>query len=414
MAVESPEAVDPVAPLFRLVEVEGGVPVKVWAHEIEEGAMEQAVNLARLPFAVRHVGLMPDAHQGYGMPIGGVLAADAAIVPNAIGVDIGCGVAMLKTNLYTDDLGGEPWDSPPTDRLQDLLEQIARRVPVGNGPRGEHATPRDVPVDLGTASTTAYGVITGAGQRERAPFQLGTLGGGNHFIEVQADEKDRLYVMLHSGSRSVGKKICDHWVKIALKLNQMWYSNLPDNDLAYLPWGADEALGYYEDMRVALRWAEENRKAMLVQVDEAVSEVLSGTTELVADVHHNYAAFESHFGRNVIVHRKGAVRAQKGEVVLIPGSMGTSSYVGVGLGNRESFNTCQHGAGRRLGRKATERSHTQEEFIALLGTVKLGGNAVNARDESPFAYKDIEEVMAASADLVRPVTKLRPLGVVKG
>jgi tRNA-splicing ligase RtcB len=216
--------------------------------------------------------------------------------------------------------------------------------------------------------------------------------------------------MLHSGSRSVGKKICDHWHKRALKLCEAWHSDLPDRELAYLPWDTDEAHQYYRDMTFAMAWAEENRRRMLEQVQVA----LGADVDLVVDVHHNYAAFEQHRGRNGIVHRKGAVRARKNDVVLIPGSMGTASYVGLGLGNPDSFETCQHGAGRARSRTATVKLETEEHFAASMSGIILGGDAARARDESPFAYKSIEQVMADSADLVAPTMRLTPLGVVKG
>ena len=393
---------------MEIVKVEGGRDIACWASLIEEGALAQAENLARLPFAIGHVALMPDAHQGYGMPIGGVLFADRAVVPYAVGVDIGCGVSLTATSVHADDLGPE--------RLQAALDAIAAAIPVGNGPDGGHKrpetgiwTPAVFEEPDGSGSTVLYEAV------ERAEAQLGTLGGGNHFIELQRGTDGMVWMMLHSGSRSVGKKVCDHWHKAALELDRKWHSALPDTELAWLPWDTAEARGYFSDMRLAMAWAEQNRAAMRKAAEEAIASLVPGVgfTE-VADVHHNYAAWEHHMGRDGIVHRKGAVRAREGEIVLIPGSMGTASYVGEGLGSVPAFESCQHGAGRARGRKATLRLETEEQFAASMAGVLLGGNAANARDESPFAYKDIEAVMADSGDLVLPVMRLTPLGVVKG
>ena len=223
--------------------------------------------------------------------------------------------------------------------------------------------------------------------------------------------------MLHSGSRSVGKKICDHWHKVALGLNQRWYSDLPDKELAYLPWGTDEAHGYFADMTLAMGWAEQNRVRMLADVQQVLGDVAGARCELVVDVHHNYAAWENHRGRNGIVHRKGAVRAALGGTVLIPGSMGTASYIGRGLGSAESFETCQHGAGRSRSRTATRKMVSLADMQAQMaeaGVALVTADPRSVTDESSFAYKDIEQVMRDSADLVEPVTRLRPLGVIKG
>lgn len=378
------------------------VPLKNWADEAEAGAIEQATNLTRLPFALHHVALMPDAHQGYGMPIGGVLFADKAVVPYAVGVDIGCGVALIETDMVRSDIGSE---------LDRFLNQVARDVPVGNGPQAQHKHSEGEPFTCETGSDILLNAVIAA------DTQLGTLGGGNHFLELQADEEDRVWFMLHSGSRSVGKKVCDHWHKIALDLNTRWFSDLPHRELAYLPWATDEAKGYFADMEIAMAWAEENRRRMAGKVIAAFGSVFGAKAWQVLDIHHNYAAWENHFGHNGIIHRKGAVRAQAGETVLIPGSMGTASYVAEGLGNRESFMTCQHGAGRARSRGDTRRATTVEAMDAQLagaGVTLVTPDRKDVIDESAIAYKDIESVMAASADLVRPIRRHVPIGVVKG
>lgn len=400
------------------VTIDGGVPVKNWAREVEAGALEQAVNLSNLPFAISHVALMPDAHQGYGMPIGGVLFADKAVVPYAVGVDIGCGVTLIETDMIV-----EPDEIDEMARVggmarvgvEAFLRQIARDVPVGNGPRGQHRKPEGEPfmdqLSAKVSNPFLRAII------EMAEPQLGTLGGGNHFLELQRDETGRIWFMLHSGSRSVGKKVCDRHHGVATALNARWHSIVPHKELAYLPWETDEAQVYWNDMTTALAWAEENRRRMAGKVIYAFGRVFGAKAWQVLDIHHNYAAWENHRGRNGIVHRKGAVRARAGETVLIPGSMGTASYVAEGLGNPDSFETCQHGAGRARSRGDTRRSTTVAAMDAQLseaGVVLVTPDRNEVIDESAIAYKDIESVMAASADLVTPLRRHLPIGVVKG
>ena len=388
----------------------GGKPVKSWASQIEDGAMEQADNLSRLPFVISHVALMPDAHQGYGMPIGGVLFADKAVVPYAIGVDIGCGVVLAETDLTVADL--EP-------NKEKVLNQILRDVPVGNGPHGNRKEPMagEALLDLMEYADVPHMVHTDWWMG--ACRQVGSLGGGNHFIELQADDEDRVYVMLHSGSRSLGKKTCDHFAKLALEQNRLWYSELPDKELAYVPVGTAGFDDYWVAMEFAMRFAEVNRARMLADATAALNRH-AGTVgvNVIVDCHHNYAAWENHKGRNGIVHRKGAVRARPGEDVLIPGSMGTPSFWAKGLGNPDSFDTCQHGAGRAMSRAAARKMYSGvEEMRAELdaaGTKVYTANDTEVIDEAPRAYKEIEQVMADSLDLVTVEKRLMPLGTVKG
>jgi tRNA-splicing ligase RtcB len=336
------------------------VPIKSWALDIEGSALDQATNLSNLPFAIGHVALMPDAHTGYGMPIGGVLFADRAVVPYAIGVDIGCGVALVETDLTVETLG--------RDGLKAALVQMARDVPVGNA-----SQPRPVDRDEALAEIgLPLPASIAPAWFDRAVNQLGTLGSGNHFLEVQRDESDRVYVMLHSGSRNLGKTICDEFHKRALAHNTAWHSELPHPELAYLPMGTEDYAGYWAAMEFALRFAEVNRSRMLDKAECAFERHTSvGRMERLVDIHHNYAAWENHLGTNGIVHRKGAVRARVGEMVLIPGSMGTASYVGEGLGNPESFSTCQHGAGRAMSRSAARKAKTAAEVIAEMRTLGI-------------------------------------------
>jgi tRNA-splicing ligase RtcB len=384
----------------------GRVPIKSWATELEATALQQATNLSNLPFAIRHVALMPDAHAGYGMPIGGVLFADRTVVPYAIGVDIGCGVVLVETDLTVRNL--------PRNQLDRVLAEIERRVPTGTRSQPHRVDRERAEAEIGIRRPDSIQEAWFA----RALDQLGTLGGGNHFLEVQRDEEGSVYVMLHSGSRSLGKTICDEYHKRALAHCLAERLPLPHRELAYLPKATENYGGYWAAMEYALRYAEVNRSRMLDQVEIAFRRhTRIERFERTIDVHHNYAAWEHHFGEAGIVHRKGAVRARVGETVLIPGSMGTASYVGEGLGNPESFESCPHGAGRRMSRGAARKQMPSAKLfdeMRRLGVLLYSGEPKTASEEAPFAYKDIETVMAASSDLVRPLKRLAPLGVVKG
>lgn len=390
--------------------IEGGrLPVWSWAADAEGATLDQARNLANLDVARDHIALMPDAHTGFGMPIGGVLFTEGAVVPYAVGVDIGCGVALARTNLV--------WkDSLTPEKLRAALRQVARDVPTGFAVHAKSPMTADRMAELigdDPPPSIARGWI------DRAALSLGTLGGGNHFLEAQRDDEGRVHFMLHSGSRNLGKQICDAFVKRALDACHRHRRELPHRDLAYLRFDDDpDAPAYWAAMRWAMGWAELNRRVMMDRVEAAFRKHASvHRFERLGDVHHNYAEAETHGGVRGIVHRKGAVRAAAGETVFIPGSMGTWSYVGEGLGNPASFETCQHGAGRALGRNEAKRRKTSEEVfaeMAALGVELFSGEPRTAAEEAPFAYKDIDAVMAASADLVRPVLRLRPLGVVKG
>jgi tRNA-splicing ligase RtcB len=390
--------------------IEGArLPIYSWASAIEAEALRQARNLGNLDIAVDHAALMPDAHSGFGMPIGGVLFAVGAVVPYAIGVDIGCGVQIARTNLVWED-------SLTPEKLRAVLRQIQRDVPTGFAVHRQAPMSRDRLLEL--VGMDAPGSIA-RGWLDRALLSVGTLGGGNHFLEVQRDDDNRVYFMLHSGSRNLGKQICDLFAKRALVVDRQAGRDLPDPELAYLRFDEDEdADRYWDAMTFALRWAEVNRRQMMDRAEAAFRKHASvHRFERLVDVHHNYAAPEEHSGVRGIVHRKGAVRAGSGDTVLIPGSMGTASYIGEGLGNPASFETCQHGAGRALGRNAAKRAKTSEEVFAEMaawGIELVSNEPKTAAEEAAFAYKDIESVMALSSDLVRPVTRLRPLGVVKG
>ena len=405
------------------------VPIKAWLDDLESGALEQALNLSRLPFAHKHIALMPDAHQGYGMPVGGVLAAKGYVIPNAVGVDIGCGMQARRTTIKARSLAARHSGKGGKGTvLQAILAALLRDVPNGNGPVGSHRAPQPHALLDGHPEFAAL--------VERAPqslqkawahgaYQLGTLGGGNHFLEVQEDEDGFVWVMLHSGSRALGKAVCDHFNAAARELNASLHSQVPREwQLSYLPLDSDEGQEYVAWMRLCLRYAEENRARMLsVALDRLIEEVRANQpdkeleiTESI-DTHHNYASLERHFGEDVLVHRKGSVCARAGELVVIPGSMETGSYVARGLGHPDAFESCSHGAGRRLSRTAALRARTSEHVLDALrrkGIELAKRSHKDVAEEAGHAYKDVDEVMSRQRDLVEPLHKLKPLGVVKG
>lgn len=375
-----------------------GVVTKSWCEDPEPGALEQVRNLAKLPFAFKHVALMPDAHQGYGMPIGGVLAADGVIVPNAVGVDIGCGMCAAQT-----DING----FVSQEQLKQVLGRIREAVPVG---MRHHKAAQILNVELnGKESQKEAGA---------ARFQVGTLGGGNHFIEIQRADDKSIWVMIHSGSRNVGKKVADTYNKLAIDCNARWRSAVPKEwQLAFLPLESDEGQAYLNDMNLCLHFARENRALMLTRVLSALASVIPGFEVLQEfDVHHNYARLEHHFGRDVVVHRKGATSAREGEKGIIPGSQGTKSYIVEGLGNPESFTSCSHGAGRKMGRKEAVRKLNFAEEVERLDKQGIV-HAIRGKqdlEEAAGAYKDIASVMEQQKDLVKIVYELTPMAVVKG
>jgi tRNA-splicing ligase RtcB len=383
---------------------------------IEPAALAQVRNIASLPTAVA-VAVMPDAHVGYGMPIGTVLATSNAVVPYAVGVDIGCGMVASKTNIPAADA---------RDRVRGALMEIYRRVPVGQPTRhdrgqGSHASRQDSEVLREWQEAAAAADAKTKEIRERADRQLGTLGGGNHFIEIQSDG-DRIWLMFHTGSRSFGKQLCDRHHATALAWCERYRTPLPDKELAFLAWDVAEGRAYYADMRFAMRYAEESRARIERACLEAMTEAF-GPFDVVEriETHHNFAAVERHFGQEVVVHRKGAVRTtdERGapSLVTIPGSMETGSYIGRGKPSVLALDTCAHGAGRKLGRGAVRREHAGVDIaaeMAAAGIVLVCPPGSDALDEAGRAYKDIEEVMSRQRDLVEPVVRLAPLGVVKG
>jgi tRNA-splicing ligase RtcB len=386
---------------------EDTLPIKSWCGDLEEGALRQAENLQRHPALVSHVALMPDCHLGYGMPIGGIIAVKNAIIPNAVGVDIGCGMVALQTDLACDSL--------PRDELRQLLTRVKERVPLGFSRHRKEQAWR------GFSQGRPRFMKDGAWKTARE--SLGSLGGGNHFIEVQKGDDGCLWLMVHSGSRNLGKTIADHHHKAALHWCRQHGVALPDDDLAFLPTDTKEGMAYIDDMLLALAYAMENRKRIMTAFADTLMGLRPFSQRRQVNIHHNYAALETHGGQKVWIHRKGATSAAKGEAGIIPGSMGTPSYIVEGLGNPDSFRSCSHGAGRTMGRNQASRTLTPELCDAAMAHVvfdrwhTIGRGKLKGRPdlgEAPQAYKPIETVMAAQADLTRPIVRLIPLGVVKG
>lgn len=381
-------------------------PVKIWTDEVEDTAMRQIENLTTLPFLYHHLAIMPDVHTGMGMPIGGVLACEDAIVPNAVGVDIGCGMCAVKTNWKVSEI-------PPHVLRKKIMKGIRERIPLGMDHHKEKQDVRFLPEDHEVEKMTIV-----KARQESILHEVGTLGGGNHFIELQKDENDMLWIMIHSGSRNLGARVGAYYNEMAKTLNSRWHSVVsPEINLAFLPQGSREFGMYWEEMKYCVDFALCNRKLMMERIEEVLYDALTGIEfDPMINIAHNYAACENHFGKNVFVHRKGAILARKGITGIIPGSQGTASYIVEGLGNPESFSSCSHGAGRVLSRKAAIRTLNMAEEVAQLEAKGIV-HAIRCQDdmqEASGAYKNIEDVIANELDLVKVRTRLLPVAVIKG
>lgn len=381
-------------------------PIKLWLPELDPDTLQQAKNLANLPCIHSHVAIMPDAHVGYGMPIGGVAATDGIVIPNAVGVDIGCGMCAVKTSLVHVE----------RNTLKNMLAVIRQNVPLGFKHHQKAQSPAHMPKPPGGMTLRDLPIVSR--EYESGRYQLGTLGGGNHFIEIQQDENDHLWLMIHSGSRNIGFKVANHYNKIAEERNRRHGMIVPSQwQLAFLPIDSPEGRLYLAEMQYCVDFALANRALMMEQVIDAVQLHCAPVSfgEMI-NVAHNYAALEHHFGKQVLVHRKGATRAGEGETGIIPGSQGTASFIVEGKGNPDSFCSCSHGAGRKLGRKQAQRQLDLHKEIALLESKAIIHAIRGKRDleEASGAYKDIEEVISRQQDLVKTVTTLRPLAVIKG
>ena len=392
----------------------GGAPVKSWTTGVpfDPKAFDQVRNVASLPFIHKHVAVMPDVHWGIGATVGSVIPTARAIVPAAVGVDIGCGMVAQRTSLTADDL---------PDSLAGVRERIEKTVPVGRAAWPADRIP-DGPADAwkrkdrsGNSLRSGLRAIDRDRDAKKAVAQLGTLGGGNHFVEVCLDEDGRVWAMLHSGSRGTGNVIGREFIERAKEEMRRHYITLPDADLAYLVEDSDVFDQYVAAVGWAQRYAAANREVMLAHTLAALAEAVRpfDTDETAIDCHHNYVAREHHFGANVWVTRKGAVRARRGDLGIVPGSMGARSYIVEGLGNADSFESCSHGAGRALSRTEARRRITVEQHAEATAGVECRKDE-RVVDESPGAYKDIDAVMAAQADLVTVRHTLKQVVCVKG
>ncbi len=404
---------------YEVMQPEGGVPIKTWTRGVrfEAEARKQLENVARLPFIHRWVAAMPDVHWGIGATVGSVIATRGAIIPAAVGVDIGCGMLAVQTSLTASDL---------PDNLFGIRTAIEHAVPHGRtASRGgrDKGSWGEPPANVAAAwAELEPGFEQIAGERPKLRkvnhrVHLGTLGTGNHFIEICLDAADRVWVMLHSGSRGVGNAIGSFFIELAKRDMQRWFVNLPDENLAYFPEGTEHFDEYVRAVSWAQKFALTNRQLMLQQVLEALRSepglpAFSETAEAV-NCHHNYVAHETHYGAEVLVTRKGAVRAGAGELGIIPGSMGARSYIVRGKGNPESFMSCSHGAGRAMSRGEARRRFTVADHIAATAGVECRKDE-DVIDETPAAYKPIDAVMAAQQDLIEVVHELRQVVCVKG
>lgn len=415
-------------PNFEVIKADNGVPVKSWTKGVlfEEEAREQLLRASKLPFIFKHIAVMPDVHSGKGCTIGSVIATKKVIVPAFTGVDLGCGMIAVKTDLMASDL---------PDNLAAMRSAIEEAVPHG-GP-GDVGSWEESPLlgglkfaekKLTKQWIDLANIVHGRELDEmvkkhpaiESKFtlrQYGTLGTGNHFVEICLDETQNVWVMLHSGSRGIGNRIGSFFIEKAKEEMRKWHINLPDQDLAYLPEGSQ----YYDDYVAAVSWAQRyaagNREFMLANTLFAMAKVLGRDIKTYDDtavnVHHNYISMENHFGANVWVTRKGAVRARLGELAVIPGAMGRKSFIVRGKGNKDSFASCSHGAGRVMSRTEAKRRFSVEDHIKETQGVECRKDE-GVIDETPKAYKDVDSVMAAQSDLVEPVAVLKAVLCVKG
>lgn len=406
---------------YNVIKPDHGVPVKAWTKGVpmDREAEQQLRNAAQMPFIHSHIAVMPDVHWGMGATIGSVIPTLKAIIPAAVGVDIGCGMMAVQTSLKAADL---------PESLKEIRSNIEQAVPHGrtnNGGRGDRGAWADIPEEEAEAWKELGPGLDSIVEKNPKVMRkhsnnvnhLGTLGTGNHFIEVCLDEADRVWFMLHSGSRGIGNRIGMYFIELAKEDMRRWHINLPDANLAYLPEGTDHFAAYIEAVEWAQKFAMTNRELMMKAVIQAVQSSkgippFEANLEVV-NCHHNYVARENHFGKNVLVTRKGAVRARLGDMGIIPGSMGAKSFIVRGLGNKDSFDSCSHGAGRAMSRTEAKRRFSVEDHIKATEGVECRKDKA-VIDETPAAYKDIDAVMEAQKDLVEIAHTLRQIICVKG
>lgn len=388
------------------------VPVKIWADQVESLALDQLKNMASLPFVFKHIAAMPDVHLGKGATVGSVVATKGAVIPAAVGVDIGCGMMALRLDIDPRLI---------LDNAKDIRQSIERSIPVGH--EKNRVLSKNAEDWVGWKNWTNLHATQSKNKTvsellNTAKLQIGSLGGGNHFIELCTDQDSNIWVMLHSGSRNIGKTLAEMHISNAKAEMKRLMISLPDMDLAYYVEGTPDYQKYIYDLMWAQNYAVANREEMMSRILKDISHAvgLNGApipTSGKVNCHHNYAALENHYGENVLVTRKGAVRAQVGDFGIIPGSMGTRSYIVKALGNPESFNSCSHGAGRRMSRTEAKRRFTVDDLKKQTEGVDCRKDS-DIVDEIPGAYKDIDEVMENQKDLVQIVAKLKQFICIKG
>lgn len=390
------------------------VPIKIWSDlsSVESAAIDQLTNTANLPFVFKHVAAMPDVHLGKGATVGSVIATKGAVCPAAVGVDIGCGMMAARTDL-------DP--KVVQDKITAIRLSIERSIPVGTDSNNKITS--SVENWKQWKSWEELSVIGHTGKDtaemyKRAKSQVGSLGGGNHFIEICLDTNNAVWVMLHSGSRNLGKVVAERHMDKAKDLMKQMFINLPDPDLAYFAQGTQEFQNYLADVEWCQEYAAQNRREMMARVLKDLSYAVHGEPDAInvdmkVNCHHNYIAKENHYGENVLITRKGAVRARTDDLGIIPGSMGTRSYIVRGLGNQESFCSCSHGAGRRMSRGEAKRRFSVSDLQQQTAGIECRKDE-GVLDEIPGAYKDIDEVMANQTDLVEVVAQLRQIMCIKG
>lgn len=402
--------------MIKKVLTQGKFPVKIWTDDIESSALEQLHNISQMPFIHKHIAVMPDVHYGIGATVGSVIATKKAIIPAAVGVDIGCGMMAVETSLNAKDL---------PDSLKEIRNDLERTIPHGFTTIQGRSTKGNF--DLVTSSNANrwktlsddYKIITDKHKKIESftnyQKQLGTLGGGNHFVEICLDLDNKVWIMLHSGSRGIGNLIGRYFIELAKQDMRVHHINLKDENLSYL----SEGTQYFNDYIFALNWAQRyasiNRESMMDSTLRILRKHLKPfiLKKEAINCHHNYATIENHFGENVWVTRKGAVRARESDLGIIPGSMGAKSFIVKGKGNKESFCSCSHGAGRKMSRNEAKKLFTVEDLKVQTQNVECRKDA-NVIDEIPEAYKDIEEVMENQSDLVEVVAQLKQILCIKG
>lgn len=380
------------------------LPIYLWTNEIEDGALQQTQNLANHPYAFHHIAIMPDVHSGYGMPIGGVLATKNVIIPNAVGVDIGCGMCAVKSDIKVNEISIE--------KIKQIMGRTRASIPLGFEKHKDIQDTKYMPkLDIDSLPIVSR-------EHQKALRQVGTLGGGNHFIDLLKDQNGNLWIMIHSGSRNLGHTVAEYYNRVAIEKRSTYKSQIPSNwELDYLLVESDKGQNYINEMQYCVEFALCNRKLMITRVMDIIHETLAHKIEWeeIINIAHNYAELEEHFGEKVWVHRKGATKAYADLVGIIPGSQGTPSFIVKGKGNPDSFKSCSHGAGRAMSRTKAIKELDMNKEIAKLEVKGIlhGIRGQRSLDEAPGAYKDIMKVIDEQVDLIDIVEVLEPIAVVK-